>query len=185
MASSEIGGVWRTIGGRRVFIKDGADLATAMRESGKFNNKKEFTNKKGSSKIVSKEEKGKEYRDKLKKFDDDKMPDGTYNLETGEKVSFNGRGFNVSFEQSSDNYSNAEYYDKIDECRNLCDGNIYAGKFGGSPEISFYTTDRKTAEKIAIKYNQHSYYDNEIDDIVENPYYVEKDNKVNYKGKGR
>ncbi len=34
------GGVWRTIGGRRVFIKDGQDLATAMKESGKFPNKK-------------------------------------------------------------------------------------------------------------------------------------------------
>lgn len=34
-------GVWRTIGGRRVFIKHGQDLATAMRESGKFGNKKQ------------------------------------------------------------------------------------------------------------------------------------------------
>lgn len=32
----DIGGVWRTIGGRRVFIKDGQDLASAMKESGKF-----------------------------------------------------------------------------------------------------------------------------------------------------
>lgn len=32
----EIGGVWRTIGGRRVFIKNGQDLATTMKESGKF-----------------------------------------------------------------------------------------------------------------------------------------------------
>lgn len=30
-------GVWRTIGGRRVFIKDGEDLASAMKRSGKFN----------------------------------------------------------------------------------------------------------------------------------------------------
>lgn len=34
--SNEIGGIWRTIGGRKVFIKDGQDLATAMKESGKF-----------------------------------------------------------------------------------------------------------------------------------------------------
>lgn len=34
--SNEIGGVWRTVGGRRIFIKDGQDLATAMKESGKF-----------------------------------------------------------------------------------------------------------------------------------------------------
>lgn len=31
-------GVWRTIGGRRVFIPDGYDLAEAMKESGKFDN---------------------------------------------------------------------------------------------------------------------------------------------------
>ena len=30
------GGVWRTISGRRVFIKDGQSLTAAMRESGKF-----------------------------------------------------------------------------------------------------------------------------------------------------
>ena len=34
--ASELGGVWRTIRGRRVFIKDGEDLATAMERSGKF-----------------------------------------------------------------------------------------------------------------------------------------------------
>lgn len=38
--ADDIGGVWRTIGGRRVFIKDGQDLASAMRESGKFKSAK-------------------------------------------------------------------------------------------------------------------------------------------------
>ena len=45
-------GVWRTIAGRRVFIKDGQSLTEAMRESGKFgksnsaklNNKKNLVN---------------------------------------------------------------------------------------------------------------------------------------------
>ena len=32
----DIGGRWVTIGGRRVFIKDGQDLETAMKNSGKF-----------------------------------------------------------------------------------------------------------------------------------------------------
>lgn len=36
-------GVWRTISGRRVFIKEGQDLKSAMDESGKFNNTKETT----------------------------------------------------------------------------------------------------------------------------------------------
>lgn len=39
MAKDDIGGVWRTVGGRRIFIKDGQDLASAMKESGKFGNK--------------------------------------------------------------------------------------------------------------------------------------------------
>lgn len=34
-------GVWRTVGGRRIFIKDGEDLSSAMKSSGKFKNKKE------------------------------------------------------------------------------------------------------------------------------------------------
>jgi len=34
--SNDIGGVWRTVGGRRIFIKDGEDLETAMKNSGKF-----------------------------------------------------------------------------------------------------------------------------------------------------
>ena len=36
MDNNEIGGVWRTIGKRKVFIKNGQDLKTAMKESGKF-----------------------------------------------------------------------------------------------------------------------------------------------------
>lgn len=33
---AEAGGVWRTISGRKVFIRDGQSLSDAMRESGKF-----------------------------------------------------------------------------------------------------------------------------------------------------
>ena len=36
---SDLSGVWRTVGGRRIFIKDGEDLATAMKNSGKFKEK--------------------------------------------------------------------------------------------------------------------------------------------------
>lgn len=31
-------GVWRTVGGRRIFIKEGQSLTEAMKESGKFKN---------------------------------------------------------------------------------------------------------------------------------------------------
>lgn len=34
-------GVWRTVRGRRIFIKDGQSLTEAMKDSGKFESKKE------------------------------------------------------------------------------------------------------------------------------------------------
>ena len=34
--------MWRTVGGRRIFIVNGQDLSTAMRESGKFNSNKKY-----------------------------------------------------------------------------------------------------------------------------------------------
>lgn len=41
-------GVWRTVGGRRIFIADGEDLKTAMKNSGKFKS----ANKGGSLKDI-------------------------------------------------------------------------------------------------------------------------------------
>jgi hypothetical protein len=38
---NEEDGVWRTIGGRRVFIRTGQKLSDAMKESGKFNTQKQ------------------------------------------------------------------------------------------------------------------------------------------------
>lgn len=43
--ANETEGVWRTVGGRRIFIKGGQDLASAMKESGKFKLSKKKENK--------------------------------------------------------------------------------------------------------------------------------------------
>ena len=128
-----------------------------------------------------KESLGSKYRSSLTKLNDKSIEDGTYDLDTGKKVDFGNKGYNVSFEQSSDKYTDSEYYDKIEECRKLCDGKVYGGKFGGAPEISFYTEDKETAMKIMEKYNQHSIYDNSIGDVIENAKYNAETNKVNYK----
>ena len=168
-------GVWRTIGGRRVFIKNGKDLATAMKESGKF---KKVDKPEKDDKIV-KDQKGKEYKKKLQSLKG--KEDGTYDINTGKKYEWS-EGYNVSFEQSSDKYTPAEYYEKVEECRTKCDGNIYGGVFGSDPELSFYTKDLKTAKEIMYKYNQHSIWDNSIGDIIKNDRYDEKKNKTNYKG---
>ena len=54
MAKDDIGGVWRTIGGRRIFIRDGESLSSAMKKSGKFKAKKE--EKKDNNKLQEKVE---------------------------------------------------------------------------------------------------------------------------------
>lgn len=167
-------GRWVTMNGRHVFIKDGQSPMDAfIRQSNKKMTEEEKT------------EEGRRIKNELQKFNSSKYEDGTYNVLTGEKVDFGDKGFNVSFEQSTDNYTDAQYYDKIEECRKLCDGNIYAGKFGGEPEISFYTKDKKTAVKIMKKYNQHSIWSNELGDVIENPDYNENKNPVNYKKGGK
>ena len=58
-------GVWRTVGGRRVFIRDGQSLSDAMKKSGKFKN----TKKKGHTFKMNDEEK-KKYEEVGKKIDD-------------------------------------------------------------------------------------------------------------------
>lgn len=122
---------------------------------------------------------GREYKNKLNSLKG--KEDGTYNLDTGEKVDFKGKGYNVSFEQSTDNYTDREYYDKIKECKDKCDGNVYGGVFGGDPEISFYTKNKKVAMMIMEKYNQHSIWDNSENNVMINEKYDAKKNKVNYK----
>lgn len=51
MAKNDLGGVWRTVGGRRIFIKDGEDLETAMKKSGKFGNKNIINEEKINNKL--------------------------------------------------------------------------------------------------------------------------------------
>lgn len=62
-------GVWRTIGGRRVFIRNGQDLASAMKESGKFKTAKKSEDKKDHTFNMSEEDKEK-YEKVGKKIDD-------------------------------------------------------------------------------------------------------------------
>lgn len=81
-------GIWRTIGGRRIFIKEGQDLATAMRDSGKF--KLKGNSKKKISKATQENEKGQKINETMtrrseiiNKLDDetkDLNPNDTYNL---------------------------------------------------------------------------------------------------------
>lgn len=85
--------------------------------------------------------------------------DGTYDLNTMTQVSYDS-GYQVTFSQIGDNYSDAEYADKVNEFLSVSsDGKTLAGKFEGTPEVSFHCNSRATAERLARKYNQISIWD--------------------------
>lgn len=85
--------------------------------------------------------------------------DGTYDLGTMTPVEYDS-GFQVTFSQIGDNYSDTEYASKVNEFLAVSsDGKTLAGKFEGTPEISFHCNDRATAVRLAKKYNQISIWD--------------------------
>ena len=52
-------GVWRTVGGRRIFIRDGENLSSAMKRSGKFKIANKKDDKKNTNKMTDEERKKK------------------------------------------------------------------------------------------------------------------------------
>ena len=72
----DVNGVWRTIGGRRVFIKDGQDLSSAMKESGKF------------SRVAKNQKLYKDLKEENK--ESDKKADHTFEMNDEEKKKLDG-----------------------------------------------------------------------------------------------
>lgn len=100
-----------------------------------------------------------EHKNAIKELGSNKYEDGTYDIKTKKTKSFNS-GYQVTFCQIGDNYSDADYAKKVNECLELSsDGRTYAGKFGGTPEISFHCKDRKSAIEYGKKNNQESVLD--------------------------
>ena len=112
----------------------------------------------------------------------DSIPDGTYDINTGEKKDFD-RGYSVTFHQNlSKNDPLGGYNDKqyATMCaiamRELKSDGTYVGYFQGSPEISFHCNNFNDAMKFAIEHNQKSIWDCERQAEFENPYYNRKTN---------
>ncbi len=85
--------------------------------------------------------------------------DGTYNVKTLEAVDFK-KGFQVTFCQIGDDYTDDEWMFLIDMFRELSmDGKTYAGKFESYPEISFRFASKKLAKRYAKMFNQISIWD--------------------------
>ena len=76
-------------------------------------------------------------------------------------------GYQVTFCQIGDDYTASVYADRVNEFLGYSsDGRTLAGKFEGTPEISFHVPDRATAIRLARKYNQISIWDWENGDEI-------------------
>ncbi len=62
-------GVWRTIGGRRVFIREGQSLSDAMKKSGKFKSAKKKSTTKDENKKFSNDELNEKYVERKKQME--------------------------------------------------------------------------------------------------------------------
>lgn len=99
------------------------------------------------------------HKNAIEKLNSSEYDDGTYDLDTFKSVNYDS-GFQVTFCQIGDNYSNAEYADKVNEFLSASsDGKTLAGKFESTPEISFHVNDKSKAVALAKKYNQISIWD--------------------------
>ena len=130
-----------------------------------------------------KEDASTNYRNKITDVAKNSKEDNvTLDVETGKPVSFD-KGYSVSFQQSTDNYSDEEYAEKVAECRDKCDGKVYAGKYGGDAEASFHTDNIDDAKELMYKYNQESIYDWQHETLIMNDKYDASKNQTNYKEK--
>ena len=142
---------WVTIKGHRVPIYKGDSQEDVI---GRLNGSM------GKNKKATADEKTQaEHKQAVKELSSNKYEDGTYDIKTKKTVEFDN-GYQVTFCQIGDNYSDADYAKKVNECLSLSsNGKTYAGKFEGTPEISFHCANKQQAIEYAKANNQISIWD--------------------------
>ena len=102
-----------------------------------------------------------------------KKEDGTYDMHSHKKISFNS-GYQVSFETNNDTYSNKEYDEIAYKMSLMSDNHIYLGVYNSIPEMSFHFNNYEKANVISIIFNQNSIWDWSRNDEIKNKYYRDK-----------
>lgn len=157
---------WFTSKGRRIPVREGQSKADALkasldrvRDTGNSKERQIKQNKEEADNKNQTESTQQFHKSQIEKLSSDKYETGTYNINTLSIIEFD-KGYQFTFCQIGDNYSDAEY-------NALCEGvfakignrNVYAGKFDGTPEISFHTNDKQFAMEFARQHNQRSIWD--------------------------
>lgn len=164
-------GRWVTSRGRHIYIPDeGEEVPDEYKKNveSSFSSTKErqiAANKKEADRLNSRDKNKadettqRKHKQVIEELNSDKYEDGTYDVATKTTKDFQD-GYQVTFCQIGDNYTDNEYAAKVNECLDMSsDRNVYAGKFEGTPEISFHCKDRKQAEAYARANNQISIWD--------------------------
>lgn len=95
----------------------------------------------------------------IKTLKSDAYDDGTYNAKSLKPVEYPD-GYQVTFCQIGDKYSNEEYNGLIQLFLEAsADKIVWLGKFEGEPEISFYVKDKSYARRLAKMFNQKAIWD--------------------------
>lgn len=164
---------WFTANGRHIPIHEGQSKSDAIKAAlGRDYDKREReirSNEREKSKLNRKdanESTQREHDAIIKELSSSKYGDGTYDISSKQTVEFND-GYQVTFCQIGDNYTAAQYADKVNECLGMSsDGKVYAGKFESTPEISFHFSSKADAIRYARANNQISIWDwNACDEI--------------------
>lgn len=143
--SNDLGGVWRTVGGRRIFIKDGEDLKTAMKNSGKFKNLKDDDN-------------GVEWKNEGWGIHRAKVDGKTHYIQGVRKTDGSSEYTKTIYDENGDEiYSNT--YKSLEEAKNLEDNGEFKPRAQGSKTfeehgVAFkdYETNKQFSDYLRDKY---------------------------------
>lgn len=151
---------------------------------------KEYERRKSDKEKVDKSTKAvKNYKNTMSKIRNFKAKsDGTYDFETGKPKDYPD-GYSVSFHQNEPDakgnwksdygrYSDEDYDKNVSDMVKETGGELNIGYFAGTPEVSVWVKDFKTAVKMAKKHNQHSIWDWKAGDVWINPDYDPKKNPM-------
>ena len=144
---------WITVNGKHIPIFEGESKDDAVKRLQINRNKEESERLNKESSTQS------QHKRAIEELSDSKYEDGTYDISTKKTKEF-PNGYQFTFCQIGDNYSDKEYQEKVNECLRLSsDGKTYAGKFESTPEISFHCSDKQKAIEYAKANNQKSIWD--------------------------
>lgn len=190
-------GVWRTVGGRRIFIRKGQDLSSAMRESGKFNNSSNKTFERKYDSVEDRYNKDEDFRDMLKEEHEKTLKatrgeiNSYFDLEDRDKEigskddlykMINDNYYNVGKEDFDKIYSEeaTARYNKVDkEWQEL-------SKKMEKDYNEFGTTnwkDEKKLNELSAKRDRLSIYNDEVEKQKTGNDYLPKETKVEVAGK--